>query len=100
MPFEHLIPRPFVPGSIQTYAPMASGVYGISNALKWLYIGQTDDIRGALLTHFGEDESPLMMSKPAGFVFEVCDRSRRTARQDRLVHEYGPTCNSHPPRRA
>jgi len=40
MPFEHLIPRPFVPGSIQTYAPMASGVYGISNALKWLYIGQ------------------------------------------------------------
>ena len=100
MPFEHLIPRPFVPGSIQTYAPMASGVYGISNALKWLYIGQTDDIRGALLTHFGEDESPLMMSKPAGFVFEVCDRSRRTARQDRLVHEYGPTCNSPPPRRA
>jgi hypothetical protein len=100
MPFEHLIPRPFAPGSIQTYAPIASGVYGISNALKWLYIGETDDIQNALLTHFGEFESPLMMSKPAGFVFEVCDRSRRTARQDRLVHEYGPTCNRHPQRRA
>jgi len=100
MPFEHLIPRPFVPGAIQTFAPMASGVYGISNALKWLYIGETDDIREALLAHLSEYESPLMRSKPAGFVFEVCDRSRRAARQDRLVHEYGPTCNRRPPRRA
>jgi hypothetical protein len=99
MPFEHLIPRPFAQGPIHAYAPMASGVYGISNALKWLYIGETDDIRGALLTHLDEYESPLMMSKPAGFVFEVCDRSRRTARQDRLVYEYGPTCNRCPPRR-
>lgn len=100
MPFEHLTPRPFVPGAIQAYAPTASGVYGISNALEWIYIGETDDIRSALLTHLSEDESPLMKSKPAGFVFEVCDRARRPARQDRLVHEYGPTCNGHFPGRA
>lgn len=93
MPFEHLIPRPFVSGSIQTYAPIASGVYGISNAMEWIYIGETDDIRSALLCHLGEYESPLMRSKPAGFVFEVCERSRRPGRQDRLIHEYGPTCN-------
>jgi hypothetical protein len=99
MPFDHLIPRPFAPVAIQAYAPMASGVYGISNALEWIYIGETDDIRGALLTHLSEYESPLMQSKPAGFVFEVCDRGRRSARQDRLVHEYGPTCNRHAPRR-
>jgi excinuclease UvrABC nuclease subunit len=100
MPFEHLIPRPFVPGAIQTYAPMASGVYGISNAREWIYIGEADDIRDALLTHLNEYESPLMKSKPAGFVFEVCDRARRSVRQDRLVHEYGPTCNRRSPRRA
>jgi hypothetical protein len=93
MPFEHLTPRPFVPGAIHTYAPVASGVYGISNAREWIYIGQTDDIRSALLTHLSEYQSPLMKSKPAGFVFEVCDRGRRSDRQDRLVHEYGPTCN-------
>src|ERR1035438_10488357 len=76
MPFEHLIPRPLAPLAIQAYAPMASGVYGISNAREWIYIGETDDIRGALLTHLSEYESPLMQSKPAGFVFEVCDRGR------------------------
>jgi len=99
MPFEHLTPRPFLSGPIQTYAPMASGVYGISNAREWIYIGETDDIQGALLTHLGEYESPLMKSKPAGFVFEVCDRALRPGRQNRLVHEYGPSCNRHAPRR-
>jgi hypothetical protein len=98
MPFEHLIPRPFVPMAIQAYAPTASGVYGISNAREWIYIGETDDIRGALLTHFGQNESMLMKSKPAGFVFEVCDRARRPGRQDRLVYEYGPSCNRRPGR--
>ncbi len=93
MPFEHLMPRSFVPGSIQAYAPMASGVYGISNAREWIYIGETDDIRAALLTHFSQDDSSVMKSKPAGFVFEVCDSGRRCARQDRLIHEYGPTHN-------
>jgi hypothetical protein len=95
MPFEHLIPRPFAPMAIQAYAPVTSGVYGISNALEWIYIGETDDIQAALLTHLSEFASPLMLSKPAGFVFEVCDRGRRSARQDRLVREYGPTCNRH-----
>jgi hypothetical protein len=99
MPFEHLIPRPFVPGIIQAYAPNMSGVYGISNAREWIYIGATDDIQDALLTHFNELESPLMKSKPAGFVFEVCDRARRPARQDRLVYEYKPRCNQRSPRR-
>jgi hypothetical protein len=99
MPFEHLTPRPFVPGAIQTYAPMASGVYGISNAREWIYIGETDDIRSALLTHLREFQSPLMLSKPAGFVFEVCDPAQRPVRQDRLIHEYGPTCNPPSPRR-
>jgi len=100
MPFEHLTPRPFVPIAVRAFAPEVSGVYGISNALEWIYIGETDDIRGALLTHLSEFESPLMRSKPAGFVFEVCDRARRPARQDRLVHEYGPACNRHSPRRS
>jgi hypothetical protein len=99
MPFEHLTPRPFGPVAIQAYAPVASGVYGISNAREWIYIGETDDIQGALLTHFSEGDSPLMQSRPAGFVFEVCDRGRRPARQDRLVREYGPTCNRRSPER-
>ncbi len=93
MPFDHPIPRPFMTTAIQTYAPMSSGVYGISNALEWIYIGETDDIRGALLTHLHDRDTPLMTREPTGFVYEVCDRPGRTTRQDRLVLEYEPTCN-------
>ena len=51
MPFEQLVPRPLMATAVQRYAPIAPGVYGISNAREWIYIGETDNIQGALLTH-------------------------------------------------
>jgi hypothetical protein len=93
MPFNHFIPRPLNTGAIRTYAPSASGVYGISNAREWIYIGETDDIQGALFTHLQEPDTSLMRRQPTGFVFEICDRGQRPARQTRLVFEYEPTCN-------
>jgi len=75
------------------YAPAVSGVYGISNALEWLYIGEAGDIQTALLAHLRDDHAPLMKRAPTGFVYEVCDDARRPPRQNRLVIEYGPTCN-------
>ena len=51
MPFEQLVPLPFTPKAVQTHAPIASGVYGISNAREWIYIGETDNIQGALFEH-------------------------------------------------
>lgn len=95
MPFEQLTPRPFKPGAVRTFAPVASGVYGISNALEWIYIGETDNIQSALLGHLQDLYTSLMKRQPTGFVFEVCDGARRSARQDRLVLEYEPTCNRH-----
>lgn len=92
MPFEQLIPRPFTSGAVQMYAPVASGVYGISNAREWIYIGEADNIQGALLAHLG-DLTSLTKRERTGFVFEVCDRASRPARQDRLVLEYEPTGN-------
>ena len=93
MPFEQLLPRPFTSAAIQTYAPSASGVYGISNAREWIYIGQADNIQGALLDHLNGLETTLMKRQPAGFVFELCAAPRRSARQDRLVLEYEPIFN-------
>src|SRR5271170_461948 len=94
MPFSQPIPRPFTSDAVHMYAPTASGVYGISNAREWIYIGETDDIHGALLAHLREGDTPLMKRQPAGFVFEVCDRARRPARRGCLVLEYEPICNS------
>jgi len=95
MPFEQLTPRRFTSGSIQTYAPVAPGVYGISNAREWIFIGETDNIQGALLDHLQYLYTDLMKRQPTGFVFEVCDGAHRVARQDRLVLEYEPACNGH-----
>ena len=93
MPFDELIPRSFTSSSVREYAPIASGVYGISNQMEWIYIGETDNIQASLLTHLQESNTTLLRRQPTGFVFEICDRSARPSRQDRLVLEYGPTCN-------
>jgi|SRR5271170_1682426 len=93
MPFERLIPRPFTVGAIQIYAPTTSGVYGISNASEWIYVGETDNIQDALLGHLHDLGTPLMKRQPSGFVFEVCAGAHRSARQERLALEYVPTCH-------
>lgn len=97
MPFDQHVPRPFTSHAVRMFAPSASGVYGISNARQWIYIGETDDIQGALLAQLAGLHTALMKLKPTGFVFEVCERAHRPARQDRLVLEYEPTCNRHWP---
>src|SRR5690348_6876722 len=93
MPFEQPIPRPFTSGAIQMYAPLASGVYGISNAREWIYIGYAGNIQGALLDFLKDPDTTLMKRRPTGFVFETCAEAQRLARQDRLVFEYEPICN-------
>ena len=93
MPFDRFIPTPFIVRTVQMHAPVASGVYGISNAREWIYIGETDNIQGALLHHLQDPGASLMKRQPTGFVFEICDEGRRSARQDRLVLEYEPVCN-------
>jgi hypothetical protein len=95
MPFEQIIPRPFSASSVQTYVPSASGVYGISNAHEWILISESDDIKTALLAHLRELGTVLTKRQPTGFVFEVCDHPGRSARKDRLVQEYAPSCNRH-----
>ncbi len=101
MPFvDQFIPRPFTTDAVRAHAPIASGVYGISNAREWIYIGETDNIKDALLGHLTDVYTSLMKREPTGFVFEACDRARRPSRQDRLVLEYEPTCNRHVSRHA
>ncbi len=70
-----------------------SGVYGISNAREWIYIGETENIQSSLLNHLHEINTTLTKHEPTGFVFEICDPAHRASRQDRLVVEYGPSCN-------
>lgn len=93
MPFDQYIPRPFTPMAVRAFAPPVSGIYGISNAREWIYIGTADDIQDALLWHLSESDTSLLRRKPTGFVFEVCAAMLRITRQNRLVLEYEPICN-------
>lgn len=93
MPFQAITPHRFTAASIRVYAPSAPGVYGISNASRWIYIGSADDIQTALLGYFDESRSPVMRLAPLGFVFEVCGAQDHSTRVRRLVTEYAPVCN-------
>lgn len=95
MPFDQPFPRSFTAPSVREHAPTLSGIYGISNAGEWIYIGETDNIQEALLRHLQDVDAALLKRQPTGFVFEVCDQSKRPTRQDRLVLEYEPTFNRH-----
>lgn len=95
MPFEQTVPRSFSTNGIQVYAPSSAGLYGISNSHEWIYIGETENIRAALLAHLQDLSAPLMKRKPTGFVFEAASRSGWAMRQDGLILEYKPFCNRH-----
>lgn len=93
MPFDRPTPRPFTHAAVRTYAPGSPGVYGISNAREWIYIGECDNIQSALLAHLQDTQALLMRRFPTGFVFEMCEGANRVARQDRLIREYEPMFN-------
>ncbi len=95
MPFDQITPRSFTSFSVRANAPAASGIYGVSNAREWIYIGETDNIQASLLQDM-QRNSAVEKRAPTGFVFELCDRAGRLARQGRLIREYGPVCNSGP----
>jgi len=93
MPFEQFTPRSFTAVSVRTNAPAASGIYGISNAREWIYIGETDNIQASLLQALQQSDSAAMKRYPTGFVFELCDPTDRLGRHHRLILEYEPVCN-------
>ena len=69
------------------------GVYGLSNAREWVFVGIADDIQAALIGHLREGNTVLKSRAPTGFTFEVCHPSQRAARAGRLVKELSPVCN-------
>ena len=93
MPFEFTIPHAFSRVSVRSHAPAASGVYGISNARLWIYIGETDNIQARLLEHLAETGTEIKGHAPTGFSYEICEQHVRIGRQDRLVIQYDPICN-------
>ena len=95
MPFKSFNAHSFTQSAIVMHAPAGPGVYGITSAKEWIFIGEADDIRNSLLEHLKDNGSLLLARHPTGFVFELCHAALRMSRQDQLVMEYEPICNRH-----
>jgi hypothetical protein len=93
VPFEHHGSRSFTMISINKNAPTASGVYGLSDARQWIYVGETADIQAELLRHFQNPHSFLREHPPSGFTYELSTAGQRIDRQNRLILELEPTGN-------
>ena len=83
----------FTYASIRQNAPVCSGVYAISNAQEWLFVGSADDLQSALHKHLMEAGTPLKSKSPTGFTFEACGAGARQGLLDELVTDLRPCCN-------
>ncbi len=94
MPFEPCASVSFTVASIQKNAPEVSGVYGISNSRDWLFIGESSNIRAALMDHLLERGTPLATRRPTGFQCEIASPSDRMDRLTTLTRELRPVCKA------
>ncbi len=79
--------------SVNTNAPLQSGVYGLFKAQQWIYIGESQDIRARLLQHLNGDNSCINREAPTEFSYELVPAGQRGARQNFLIRELDPVCN-------
>ena len=96
MSFVECAARSFTAVSVQKNAPDSSGVYGLSNGLEWIFIGEASNIRARLMEHLNEVDTVLARRSPTGFMFEVCSPDERITRHDALVRQFEPFCNRRP----
>jgi hypothetical protein len=89
VPFESRFARAFTAVNIEREAPAASGVFGVSNAKRWIFIEETENIRGSLMEYLANPTGPPV-DQPSGFSYEVSPSYNRVARRDRLIAELAP----------
>jgi predicted GIY-YIG superfamily endonuclease len=68
-------------------------VYAIHDSTRWIYIGETNDIRRRLLEHLSDAGSCILRQYPTSFSFEEWIESLRVGRQNQLISELRPVCN-------
>lgn len=79
--------------SVLRNAPEESGVYGLYSPGKWVYIGQTFNIRKALLEYLSGQMPYVLQWQPKYFTFQLVPYKQRAGRQKELVARYQPACN-------
>ena len=93
VPFANHGNRSFTMISVDKNVPAASGVYGLSNASRWLYVGETANIHAELFKHLQHPNTFLRGHRPSGFTYELSSEQHRAERRNQLVLELEPIGN-------
>jgi excinuclease UvrABC nuclease subunit len=91
MPFNRAQPIAFTVSNIRSAVPNVPGVYGIFERGAWIYVGESDHLRGRLLEHLADVGHEMHTHHPTHFVYELSDE--RLPRQNQLIRECAPRCN-------
>ena len=78
--------------AVREKAPNASGVYTIYTSQRWLYVGESHDIRQSLFGHLNGLSACMKRRGPLSFSFEVVPSAQRLDRHQVLVTALSPTC--------
>ena len=77
-------------------APNASGVYTIFSPQRWVYVGESDDIRQSLYGLLNDSSAWTDCFGPMSFSFERLPSAERAACQVALVESLNPARHSDP----
>ncbi len=80
--------------AVQDMAPQASGVYTMYTSQRWLYVGESDDIRQSQFEHLNAPSASMKRRGPLSYSFELVAAAERSTRQQALVAALVPACNS------
>ena len=75
-------------------APNASGLFRIYSSARWVYVGESDDIRQSLFQLLNDSPSWMDRFGPLSFSFERVPRAERAAVQQAAVNALHPAQQS------
>jgi excinuclease UvrABC nuclease subunit len=80
----------FNQASVNINAPAVSGVYALYDEGKWIYFGESKDIKDRLTQHINNETNQCIKNaRPDFFAFQViAGEAQRKARQDALIREF------------
>lgn len=74
--------------SIVAFAPQDSGVFGLYRFDQQIFIGESANIREALLHHCSKTDFDADRDRPTSFMFEICSDESRAQRAQELIAKY------------
>ena len=92
MPWKNSERWSFTMADIADRAPTESGVYYVGGPDGYLFIGESANVRAALLDQV-TGHNPFMLFKPLWFGFELCPAESRVKRRNEMLTECSPLCN-------